>query len=146
MRILRGGREYRVTGANSQSGQDVEITVEAYDEADAARAANRQGVFVSTCVAAGDDGSTWAGSAPPAAAPADGPAALGPATTFAESVARDPVVQRLVRAHPELALCVSRLNREDRNLLSDLVGEPMGVSYRDSAHVGRLMKEVDQWK
>ena len=156
MQTLRGGRPYRVTGANKLTGEDVEITVEAFDEADAARAANRQGVFVSGCVAAGSDGSTWAGRAPSAAAPpiapgavappAAGPAAPGRATTFAEAVARDPVVQRLVRAHPKLALCVSRLNREDRNLLSDLVGEPMGISYRDSAHVGNLMKEADQWE
>ena len=142
MSMLRGGRPYRVTGANSQSGQDVEITVQAYDEADAARAANRQGVYVTGCVAAGADGGTWADSARPVA-PAAAPLATARAPTFAETLARDPVVQRLVRAHPKLALCVSRLNAEDRNLLSDLVGEPLGVSYRDSAHVSKLMKEAD---
>jgi hypothetical protein len=55
---------YRVTGASSQTGQDVEILVEAYDEAGACRAANRQGVFVSACVPAGADGSGWADRPP----------------------------------------------------------------------------------
>ena len=67
MKNLLGGRLYRVTGASSKTGEDVEITVTANDDADAARAANRQGVFVSGCVAAGPNGSTWAGSAPSAA-------------------------------------------------------------------------------
>jgi hypothetical protein len=52
MASLRGGRPFRVTGASSQTGEEVEIVVDAYDEADALRAANRQGIFVSGCVAA----------------------------------------------------------------------------------------------
>lgn len=144
MQPLRGGRPFRVIGASSRTGEDVEIIVEAYDEADAARAANRQGVFVSRCVAAGADGSTCASgptAAPPAAAP---PAATPPALTFAEVLARDPVVQRLVRTHPQLAPRVRRLNEEDRASLSDLVGEGIGISYRDSAHVGNLIKGADK--
>jgi len=68
MKTMGSGRQYRVSGANRETGEDVEITVEAYDEADAARAANRQGVLVSSCAPAAGDGSTWAGSAPKAAA------------------------------------------------------------------------------
>ena len=145
MQTRGSGRLYRVTGASSQTGEDVEITVEAYDEADAARSANRQGVFVSRCVAAGPDGSTWATSAPAAAPPADAPPAAAPTQTFAEAVARDPVVLRLVRAHPKLGERVRRLNEDDRNFLSDLVGEGMGISYRDSATMERLMKQADTW-
>jgi hypothetical protein len=146
MKALRGGRLYRVTGASSQSGEDVEITVEAYDGADAARAANRQGVFVSGCVAAGADGSDWAASAPPAAPPQAAPAAAPPRMTFAETVAQDPVIQRLVRINPQLGYRVKRLNEEDQSYLATLVGEQMGISYRDSAHVGKLMSDADQWK
>lgn len=75
MKTLGSGRHYRVSGANRETGEDVEITVEAYDEGDAARAANRQGVLVSSCVPAAGDGSTWAGSAPKSAA---GPAGASP--------------------------------------------------------------------
>ena len=141
MKTLRSGRLYKVSGASSRTGEDVEITVEAYDEADAARAANRQGVFVSACVPAGDDG-TWAGSAAPAAVPTPAPAA--PTPTLAEVLARDPVVQKLVRAHPQLAKVVTRLNDDDRASLSALVKEEMGVSYRDSAYVGRLINDAEQ--
>ena len=135
MQPLRGGRSYRVSGASSKTGEDVEIIVEAYDEADAARTANRQGVFVSRCVAAGADGSTWAAAAPTARAPA---------LTFADVVARDPTVQRLVRTHPQLAQRLKRLNEEDREFLSELVGEGIGISYRDSAHVRDLMNDADK--
>ena len=143
MQTLRSsGRHYLVTGANSKTGEDVQITVEAFDEADAARAANRQGVFVSRCVPAGADGSSWAGGQAAAAASRASATATAPAPamTFAETVARDPVVRRLVATHPQLGPRVKRLNAEDKELLADLVGEPLGVSYRDSAHVGRLMK------
>lgn len=155
MQSLRShGRMYRVTGASGKTGEDVEIMVEAYDEADAARAANRQGVFVCACAPAGADGSGWAaarGATPPPAAaparPAVAPAAVpAPTPTFPEMVARQPVIQRLVRAHPELGVRVRRLNEEDRHFLSDLVGESMGISHRDSSDVCRLMKEADQWK
>jgi len=70
MQTQRSGILFRVTGASSKTGEDVEITVEAYDEADAVRAANRQGVFVSSCVPAGATGSTWAGGRKPAKPPA----------------------------------------------------------------------------
>jgi hypothetical protein len=143
MQPLRGGRPYRVSGASSKTGEDVEIIVEAYDEADAARMANRQGVFVSRCVAAGADGSTWAAAAPVAAVPA-APPAPPPALTFADMIARDPTVQRLVRTHPQLAQRVKRLNDEDREFLSELVGEGIGISYRDSAHMRDLMKDADK--
>jgi len=52
MNNMRNGRTYRVSGASSVTGEEVEILVEAHDEADAARAANRQGVFVSGCAPA----------------------------------------------------------------------------------------------
>lgn len=144
MKALKGGRLYRVTGASSLTGEDVEISVEAFDEADAARAANRQGVFVSGCVAdrAGGEWAALAPPAPPAARPAAAPpAAAAPKLTFAETVAADPVVQRLVRAHPGLALRCKRLNHEDRGFLSALVTQQMGISYRDSAHVCAVMKD-----
>jgi hypothetical protein len=143
MKTLGSGRHYRVSGANRQTGEDVEITVEAYDEADAARAANRQGVFVSSCVSADADGSGWAASAPkPAAPPDDVPAGAVPKFTFAETVARDPVVQKLVRVHPELAPRVRRLNEDDQLRLLDLAGERLGISFRDSAYVARLVNEA----
>src|SRR5689334_16516707 len=114
MKTLRSGRFYRVTGASSQTGEDIEITVEAYDEADAVRSANRQGIFVSGCVSAGPDGSNWARSAPaagPPAAPATpAPPADASKLTFAEAVARDPVALRLVRTHPKLEDRLKRLN------------------------------------
>ena len=137
--LRTGGRQFRVIGASSKTGEDVEIMVEAYDEADAARAANRQGVYVSKCVPA--DGSSWAsGRAAAPAAPAAATAAA-PALTFADMVGRDPVVQKLVKAHPDLGPRVKRLNADDRYFLSDLVAEPLGISYRDSAHVARLMAD-----
>ena len=140
MNTLRNhGRLYRVTGASGQTGEDVEITVEAYDESDAARAANRQGIFVSRCEAVGTDGSTWAAKRPAATDPSTPVAAS--ATTFAETVARNPVVQRLLRTHPQLAPRLKRLNAEDRGFLCDLVGEEMGISYRDSVDVSNLMKQ-----
>jgi hypothetical protein len=150
MKTLRSGRQYRVTGASSQTAEDVEITVEAYDEADAAWAAHRQGVFVSGCVPVGADGSNWAGSvpspAPSPAPPAPAPPVAAPGRTFAEEVARDPVVQRLVGLHPQLAPRVKRLNEDDLLCLSALAAEGMGISYRDSAHVGKLMKNAAKWK
>ena len=153
MKTRGSGRLYRVTGASSQTGEDVEITVEAYDEADAARAANRQGVFVSGCVPAGADGSGWAASAPscaPSPAPSSAPPApappAAPRRTFAEEVARDPVVRRLVALHPALARRVKRLNEDDLLCLSALVAEDMGISYRDSEYVRKLMKNAAEWK
>lgn len=149
MKTLRSGRLYRVTGASSQTGEDVEITVEAYDEADAVRSGNRQGIFVSGCVSAGPDGSNWATSAPstaPPAAPAIPPRPAGASKlTFAEAVARDPMVLRLVRTHPKLEDRLKRLNEADRVFLSALAGEEMGISYRDSADMGRLMNRADTW-
>jgi hypothetical protein len=133
---------YRVTGASGATGQDVEILVEAHDEADAARAANRQGVFVSACAPAGGDGSNWAapardvakaGAAAPAAAPA-------PATSFAQSVAGDAVVRRLVRAFPQLDFPVKRLSTDDRKYLANLRRSGLGVSAEDADHVRELVR------
>ena len=36
--------------------------------------------------------------------------------------------------------------RGDLLCLSALVAEDMGISYRDSAHVGKLMKNAARWK
>jgi hypothetical protein len=146
MNTRGSSRRYRVTGASSQTGEDVEITVEAYDEADAARAANRQGVFVSGCLPVGADGSNWAASAPSPAPPAPEPPVAAARRTFVEEVARDPVVQRLVGLHPQLGPRVKRLNEDDLLCLSALVAEDMGISYRDSAHVCKLMKNAAKWK
>jgi len=68
----RSGHPYRVSGADGVSGKDLEITVAAFDETDAARTANRQGMFVSACVAVNAMGAS------------------------AQLVADDSVVQRLV--------------------------------------------------
>jgi hypothetical protein len=65
--------------------------------------------------------------------------------TFAQAVARDPVVLRLVQTHPKLEDRLKRLNDADRDFLSALAGEEMGISYRDSADMGRLMKKGDTW-
>ena len=146
MNSLKGGRPYRVTGASAKTGEDVEITVEAYDEADAARAANRQGVFVSTCVAAGSDGAEWGGSPKPAAPAAAAKADEASKMTFAETVARDPVVQRLVKAHPSLGPLFRRLNESDRASLRALVREPLGISYKDSAHIEKLINQAAQFE
>ena len=143
MKTLRSGRLYRVSGASSQTGEDVDITVEAYDEADAARAANRQGVFVSGCVPVGADGSTWAGSAA-APAPVATPPAVAAELTLAEALAQDPVVHKLIRANPKLEKTVKRLNDDDRACLRNLVGQDMGISYRDSTYVANLMNQAGQ--
>jgi hypothetical protein len=62
MNALRPSRSYRVTGAHHTSGKEMEITVAAFDEADATRTANRQGIFVSGCVAAAAEGSSGGGN------------------------------------------------------------------------------------
>ena len=145
MQTLRGsGREYRVIGASGQTGEDIEITVEAFDESDAARTANRQGMYVSRCVAVGPDGSGWAAARPAPAPPAAPAPAAAPATTLAQAVGGDPVVQRLVGTYPHLGSRFKRLNEHDRRFLSDLEGERIGISYRDSAHVARLMQDAGQ--
>lgn len=111
------GHSYRVTGAHSVTGENVELTVTAYDEADASRTANRQGVFVSGCVAVSADG------------------------TFGQVVADDAVVRRLLEKFPQLAPRLKRLNDDDQAYLSDLVGGLSGVTHRDSAHVARLIRD-----
>jgi hypothetical protein len=68
----RSAHPYRVSGANGVSGKDLAMTVDAFDEADAARMANRQGIFVSSCVAVAARGAS------------------------AQLVANDSVVQRLL--------------------------------------------------
>jgi hypothetical protein len=66
--------------------------------------------------------------------------------TFAETVARDPVVQRLVKAHPSLAPLFRRLNDSDRASLRALVREPLGISYKDSTHVEKLMNQAAEFE
>jgi len=152
MNNMRNGRTYRVSGASSVTGEEVEILVEAHDEADAARAANRQGVFVSGCAPAGADGSNWAAKgrdagganagAPAAAAP-DRPA---PAASFSQSVRGDAVVMRLVRAYPQLDFPVKRLDDDDRKYLANLSRAGLGVSAEDAAHVRELMRNPGRLK
>ena len=115
-RLHRGGNQYRVSGANQTTGQDVEITVEAYDEADASRTANRQGIFVSTCVAVAAEG------------------------TFSRAISDDVVVQKLLEWFPALAYRISRLTAEDQAYLSDLSNQHGGVTQCDSDHVRELIR------
>jgi hypothetical protein len=154
MNNMRNGRMYRVSGASSVTGEEVEILVEAHDEADAARAANRQGVFVSGCAPAGADGSNWAAKArdagpanagaPAAAAPAaDRPA---PAASFSQSGRGGPVGIRLVRAFPQLDFPVKRLDDDDRKYLANLSRAGLGVSAEDAAHVRQLMRNPGRLK
>lgn len=125
MNNMRGGRMYRVMGANQENGEDVEMTVEAMDEADAARLANRRGVFVSSCVAAG------AGAAP------SGP----PAMTFSQVLAEDGMVRSLVKRFPLLDHRLKRLSERDQAYLSDLVNELAGVTHRESLHMACLIRD-----
>ena len=129
------GREYKVSGAHSETGEEVELTVQGFDEADARRSANRQGVYVSDCAPAAGDGSGWADAAPrPAAPDASG-------RTFSQAVAEDPVVRRLLKKFPDLKARFRWLNGDDERFLSNLVGHVPGVSHRDSAHVARVIQE-----
>ena len=115
--IRRSGHPYRICGADRVTGQDVEIVVEAYDEADAARAANRQGVLVAACAAVSDEG------------------------TFCRAIADDPVARRLLERFPQLGYRMRRLNDEDQAYLSNLAGDLEGVSYRDSADLARVIRD-----
>ena len=136
------GRPYKVSGANAQTGEEVELTVRGFDEADARRTANRQGVYVSGGVPASGDGSGWADAAPrPPAAPdaSDAPDASG--RTFSQAVAEDAVVRRLVKKFPDLKARFRWLNADDERFLSNLVGHVPGVSHRESAHVARVIQE-----
>jgi hypothetical protein len=149
MNNMRNGRTYRVSGASSVTGEEVEILVEAHDEADAARAANRQGVFVSGCAPAGADGSNWAAKARDAGranAGAPAAAAAAPAASFSQSVRGDPVVMRLVRAFPQLDFPVKRLDDDDRKYLANLSRAGLGVSAEDAAHVRELMRNPGRLK
>ena len=101
--IHRGGRLFRVYGANRLTGEDVELIVDAYDEADASRAANRKDVFVSRCVA------------------------VAAAGTFARAMSDDATVQKLLARFPDIGYRLSRLNAEDQDYLIDLGTHHTGV-------------------
>lgn len=117
MNALRPSRSYRVSGADNASGKDVEITVAAFDEADATRTANRQGIFVSSCVAAAAEG------------------------TFAQAVSSSPVAHKLLGRFPQLGFRLRRLNDEDQAYLCDLTHELNGVSHRESGDMARLIQD-----
>ena len=92
----RGGREFRVYGADQVTGKDAQMIVVAYDEADASRLANRKGLFVCSCV--------------PVAA----------AGTFGRAVADDAVAHALLGKFPDLGFRFTRLSAEDQTFLLDL--------------------------
>lgn len=117
MNALRPTRPYHVSGANNASGEEVEITIAAFDEADATRTANRQGIFVSSCVPS---------------------AATG---TFSQAVSNSPVVRRLLERFPQLAPRLQRLNDDDQAYLCNLTFELGGMSRRESADVARLIRD-----
>jgi hypothetical protein len=113
----RFGRPYRVSGADRVSGVDTEITIEAFDEGDATRTANRRGILVSACVAV----------------PLSG--------TFCQVITTDPVVRKLLKDIPELRHRLIRLNDEDEEYFSSLTQHHRSISYRDSQYVARLFKD-----
>jgi len=112
----RGGREYRVYGADQTTGKDVAIIVRAYDEADASRLANRQGLYVGHCV--------------PVAA----------AGTFARAVADDPVAHALLAKFPDLGYRFTRLNAEDQAYLLDLSAQRSDVTQVEASHIAQLIR------
>jgi len=118
--VRRGGHDYRVYGADQSTGQDVELIVSAYDEGDASRMANRQGVFVSRCVLVA------AQSAP---------------GTFGRAVSDDAVAQSLLARFPELSFRLTRLDPEDQAYLSDLARQHAGISGGDSEHMAALIRD-----
>jgi len=115
--LRQSGHPYRVSGADRVTGKDTELTIHAYDEADASRMANRQGILVSGCVAAAAEG------------------------TFSQAVLEDPVVKRLLGMFPQLGPRLRRLNVDDQAYLSNLTYELGGVSCRDAADVARVIQE-----
>ena len=114
--INRGGREYRVYGANESTGKDVEVILRAYDEADAARLANRQGIFVGHCVPVPSAG------------------------TFGRAVADDAVAHALVEKFPELGFRLSRLSAEDQAYLMDLSAQHRGITRDEASHMAELIR------
>src|SRR5439155_4587363 len=87
---------YRMSGADRESGKDVEITVRASDEEEAYGAARCRGVVVAACVEVSATG------------------------TFYDVVTNDPVMRRLLAKFPQLGYRLKRFNKEDEAQLSDL--------------------------
>ena len=112
----RGGRDYRVYGADQATGKDAEIIVRAYDEADASRLANRKGLFVGHYVPVAAEG------------------------TFARAVADDAVAHALMAKFPDLGYRFTRLNAEDQAYLLDLAGQRTGVTRDEASHIAELIR------
>ena len=112
----RGGRDYRVYGADQATGKDAEIIVRAYDEADASRMANRQGLFVGHCVPVAAEG------------------------TFARAVSDDAVAHALLEKFPDLGYRFTRLNAEDQAYLLDLSAQRSDITREDASHIAQLIR------
>ena len=131
---LRSMRQYsfRINGAESRTGKDVDVTIEARNEGDACRRANQQGIFVSSSAlvetVAVSPGSQLTDAGSPA-----------PHRTFADAMREDKIVQDLLKRLPWLATRIERLNIDDSAYLSNLAGTA-GVSHRDLAHLQRLIQ------
>lgn len=41
--------QFRICGAKAESGEDIEVIIDAMDEGDACRRANQQGVYIASC-------------------------------------------------------------------------------------------------
>jgi len=53
---------FRVYGASAESGQEVELVIEAMDEGDASRRANQQGIYVAAVAQVKDEASSPVGA------------------------------------------------------------------------------------
>ena len=112
----RGGRDYRVYGADQATAKDMNIIVRAYDEADASRLANRHGLFVGHCVPVAAEG------------------------TFARAVADDAVAHALMAKFPDLGYRFTRLNAEDQAYLLDLSAQRSGITRNEASHIAELIR------
>jgi hypothetical protein len=118
--VRRGGRDFRVFGAHQSTGKDVQLVLQAYDERDASRMANRQGIFVNRCVLV---------------------AAQRARGTFTRAVADDNVAQSLLVRFPELNFRLTRLDPEDQAYLSDLARQHTSVTRNEAEHMATLIRE-----
>ena len=100
----------------SHRPRSVELIVKGYDEADASRTANRQGIFVGHCVPL---------------------AAMG---TFARVMADDAVAHALLAKFPNVGFRLSRMNAEDQEYLLELGGQHPGISREDASHIAKLIR------
>lgn len=127
--------QFRITGADRESGNDIELTIDAMHEEEAMRRANHRGIFVSTCVPVKDPVPVLAGS-PIAGAES---AVAAPQRTFAQAVIEDKVVQDLMKRLPQLAWRFKRMDPDDVMYLCKLTPGSGGISNRELSHLRQLI-------